>query len=182
MDGDHAQGSFSPQLLEPPHVQLLKSSAASWTVSSGITHQMPHSILSLSTAIPCPVLDIQSQCVSRWQVTSIIKTLENRKCRGKLKRMWCFKLRKGEDEINLHIYKKLLQSRASSVWWEVRKESGRLLWQLMRICLGQKSVKTLSGQGWPFTAAVFKSRQYTLQLALCFGPLDLPLDLISSFP
>lgn len=32
-DGGCAQGSFSPQLLEPPHVQLLKSSAASWTVS-----------------------------------------------------------------------------------------------------------------------------------------------------
>lgn len=64
-DGDHAQGSFSPQLLEPPHVQLLKSSAASWTVSSGINHQIPHSILSINTAMPCPVLDIQSQCVSR---------------------------------------------------------------------------------------------------------------------
>lgn len=64
-DGGCAQGSFSPQLLEPPHVQLLKSSAASWTVSSGINHQMPHHILSLNAAILCPVLGTQSQCVRR---------------------------------------------------------------------------------------------------------------------
>lgn len=86
-DGGCAQGSFSPQLLESPHVQLLKSSAASWTVSPGINHQMPHSIHFLNTAIPCPILGTQSQCVRKGEVSSVIKALENRKCRGKLKRM-----------------------------------------------------------------------------------------------
>lgn len=56
MEGGCAQGFFSPELLEPPRVQLLKCSATSWGVSSGKSHQMHQDILPLYTAaIPCPI-------------------------------------------------------------------------------------------------------------------------------
>lgn len=84
MEGGCAQGFCSPDLLEPPHVPLLKSSATCWGLSSGISHQM-HQGLLLSTQLQyraqfwVPGLQVR-------RVTFVIRALENRKRRRRLEK------------------------------------------------------------------------------------------------